>query len=97
MDIAYRHIDLLLLLHSHAALVFINSQPCHRQWHRHRLSPRLHPDAANGLSFEQEIAPNNTITNRHYISAGGMSIAVLTTNGEHTLVAVHSIIYALCD
>jgi RHS repeat-associated protein len=49
-----------------------------------RVTYNLHPDAANGLSFEQEIAENGTISNRHYISAGGMSIAVAVTTSLHT-------------
>jgi RHS repeat-associated protein len=44
----------------------------------------LHPDKANGLSFEQEVAENGTVTNRHYLSAGGMTIGVVTTLGIHT-------------
>jgi RHS repeat-associated protein len=41
----------------------------------------LHPDNAGGLSFEQETAENGTVTNRHYITAGGRVIAVLATTG----------------
>ncbi len=41
----------------------------------------LHPDNAGGLSFEQETAENGTVTNRHYISAGGRVVAVLATTG----------------
>jgi RHS repeat-associated protein len=38
-----------------------------------------HPDNAGGLSFERETAENGSVTNRHYITAGGRVIAVLTT------------------
>ena len=38
----------------------------------------LHPDAANGLSFEQETKGGAT-RYKHYINAGGMAVGVLTT------------------
>lgn len=38
----------------------------------------LHPDAANGLSFEQETKGGST-RYKHYINAGGMVVGVLTT------------------
>ena len=38
----------------------------------------LHPDAANGLSFEQETKGGAT-RYKHYINAGGMVVGVLTT------------------
>ena len=41
----------------------------------------LHPDNQGGLGFESEIAPNGAISNRHYISAGGQTIAVLVSTG----------------
>jgi RHS repeat-associated protein len=41
----------------------------------------VHPDNAGGLSFEQETAENNTVTNRHYISAAGRVVVVLVTTG----------------
>jgi RHS repeat-associated protein len=46
-----------------------------------RVTWYLHPDNAGGLGFEREVASNGTQSNRHYISAGGQSIAVLVTNG----------------
>ena len=39
----------------------------------------MHPDNAGGLSFEQETAENGTVSYRHYITAGGRVIAVLTS------------------
>jgi RHS repeat-associated protein len=39
----------------------------------------LHPDAANGLSFERETKGGST-NYKHYINAGGMVVGVLTTN-----------------
>jgi RHS repeat-associated protein len=39
----------------------------------------LHPDAANGLSFERETKGGVT-SYKHFINAGGMVVAVLTTN-----------------
>lgn len=47
-----------------------------------RVTWMLHPDKANGLGFEQEIG--STISNRHYLSAGGQVVGVLTSVGEHT-------------
>jgi len=47
-----------------------------------RVTWMLHPDKANGLGFEQEIG--STISNRHYLSAGGHVVGVLTSAGEHT-------------
>ncbi|HQR56457.1 MAG TPA: RHS repeat-associated core domain-containing protein [Burkholderiaceae bacterium] len=47
-----------------------------------RVTWMLHPDKANGLGFEQEIG--GTISNRHYLSAGGQVVGVLTSVGEHT-------------
>jgi len=41
----------------------------------------VNPDNAGGLFFEQETAENGTVTNRHYIAAGGRVIAVLATTG----------------
>ncbi|MDH0867597.1 RHS repeat-associated core domain-containing protein [Mitsuaria sp. GD03876] len=46
-----------------------------------RITWYLHPDNAGGLGFEREVASNGTQSNRHYVSAGGQSIAVLVTNG----------------
>ena len=39
----------------------------------------MHPDNAGGLSFEQETAENGTVSYRHYVTAGGRVIAVLTS------------------
>jgi RHS repeat-associated protein len=41
----------------------------------------LHPDKANGLAFEQEVAPDGTVSNRHYVSAWGMTVAMFTSTG----------------
>jgi RHS repeat-associated protein len=42
----------------------------------------FHPDNSGGLGFEHELAPNGTTrSNRHYISAGGATVAVLVTEG----------------
>jgi RHS repeat-associated protein len=41
----------------------------------------LHPDAQGGLAFEHESAPDGTLSNRHYLSAGGMAFAVQVTRG----------------
>ena len=46
-----------------------------------RSTYKLHPDNANGLSFEQE-REGSTVTNRHYVSVGGLTIGMLTTSGE---------------
>lgn len=40
-----------------------------------------HPDNQGGLGFESEAAPSGTISNRHYLSAGGASIGVLVSTG----------------
>jgi RHS repeat-associated protein len=45
----------------------------------------LHPDKAGGLFFEQEFAEagsGGTVSNRHYLSAGGTAIGVLITQGD---------------
>jgi RHS repeat-associated protein len=44
----------------------------------------LHPDNAGGLFFEREqrSGSENSIENRHYLSAGGMVIGVVKTYGE---------------
>ena len=42
----------------------------------------VHPDNAGGLAYENEIAADGTQTNRHYLTAGGMSIGILVTNGD---------------
>lgn len=39
----------------------------------------LHPDGANGLSYEQETDENGVTTNRHYISAGTATVLLTTT------------------
>ncbi len=41
----------------------------------------LHPDNQGGLGFESEVAPSGAISNRHYISAGGQTVAVLVSTG----------------
>jgi RHS repeat-associated protein len=40
-----------------------------------------HPDNQGGLAFESEVAPNGTVSNRHYLSAGGQVIGVLVRAG----------------
>ncbi|HYD79579.1 MAG TPA: RHS repeat-associated core domain-containing protein [Paucimonas sp.] len=45
-----------------------------------RVTWMLHPDAANGLGFESEQS-GGTTSNRHYLTAGGMSIGVLVSTG----------------
>lgn len=47
----------------------------------------LHPDNQGGLGFEREVAANGSLSNRHYISAGGTSIAVLVTTGALPVLA----------
>jgi len=39
----------------------------------------LHPDAANGLGYEQETDETGVTTHRHYISANGATVAHVTT------------------
>jgi RHS repeat-associated protein len=39
----------------------------------------LHPDGANGLSYEQETDENGVTTNRHYLSAGATTVMLTTT------------------
>jgi len=39
----------------------------------------LHPDNQGALSFESETAASGAISNRHYLSAGGQTIAVLVS------------------
>lgn len=41
----------------------------------------VHPDAANGLSFERELR-GTTQLNKHYITVGGSVVGVLTTTGS---------------
>ncbi len=41
----------------------------------------MHPDNAGGLSFESEQGTSGT-SNRHYLTAGGMSIGVLVSTGS---------------
>lgn len=41
----------------------------------------LHPDKTNGLAFEQEVAPDGAVSNRHYVSAWGMTMAMFTSTG----------------
>ncbi|WP_193615794.1 RHS repeat-associated core domain-containing protein [Massilia sp. YMA4] len=45
-----------------------------------RVTWMMHPDAANGLSFEMEEAAGLT-SNRHYLTAGGSVIGVLVSRG----------------
>jgi len=47
----------------------------------------LHPDGANGLSFEQETDEAGVTTNRHYIGAGEATALVTTTSAAPTTVA----------
>ncbi len=42
----------------------------------------LHPDNAGGLGFESEQAIDSTVSNRHYLTAGGASIGVLVSTGN---------------
>ncbi|MBC3873841.1 RHS repeat domain-containing protein [Undibacterium flavidum] len=44
-----------------------------------RITWKLHPDNAGGLSFEREEGPDGT-SNRHYLTAGGISIGVLISS-----------------
>ena len=39
----------------------------------------LHPDNVGGLGFESETAPNGVLSQRHYLSVGGATLAVLVT------------------
>lgn len=47
----------------------------------------LHPDGANGLSYEQEIDESGVATNRHYISAGNSTVLLTTTTAAPTTVS----------
>ncbi|KQU65063.1 MULTISPECIES: RHS repeat-associated core domain-containing protein [unclassified Rhizobacter] len=47
----------------------------------------LHPDGANGLSYEQEIDESGVATNRHYISAGNATVLLTTTAAAPTTVS----------
>jgi RHS repeat-associated protein len=47
----------------------------------------LHPDNQGGLGFESETAPSGAISNRHYLSAGGMAIGVLVSTGALPVLA----------
>lgn len=46
-----------------------------------RVTWMLHPDSEGGLAFESEVAPGGTVSNRHYLTAGGQAIGVLVSNG----------------
>jgi RHS repeat-associated protein len=46
-----------------------------------RVTYKLHPDNAGGLGFEQE-REAGAVVNRHYVSAGGMTVAMVQTAGE---------------
>lgn len=46
-----------------------------------RVTWMLHPDNAGGLSFESETS-GGVVSNRHYLSAGGMSLGVLISRGS---------------
>jgi len=46
-----------------------------------RITWTLLPDNQGGLRFEREIAPSGAQSNRHYLSTGGSTFAVLVTNG----------------
>ena len=51
----------------------------------------VNPDNAGGLFFEQETAENaTTVTNRHYITAGGRVVAVLVTTGAGSTVVTQT-------
>ena len=41
----------------------------------------MHPDNAGGLNFESETAASGTISNRHFLSAGGQAFGVLISTG----------------
>ncbi|HEY4080833.1 MAG TPA: RHS repeat-associated core domain-containing protein [Burkholderiaceae bacterium] len=40
-----------------------------------------HPDNQGGLAFESETEPDGSVTNRHFLSAGGQAIGVLVSTG----------------
>lgn len=46
-----------------------------------------HPDNQGGLAFESETAPSGAVSNRHYLSAGGQSIVVVSTGALPVLSA----------
>ena len=46
-----------------------------------RVTWMLHPDNSGGLSFESETS-GGVVSNRHYLSAGGMSLGVLVSSGS---------------
>lgn len=50
----------------------------------------VHPNNAGGLAFEREQASSGQITNRHYVSAGGVTFAVLTSNETGGATVVNS-------
>ena len=45
------------------------------------------PDSGAGLAFETETTPSGTLNNRHYISAGGQVIVLVTTTALPALTA----------
>ncbi|MBB5383016.1 MULTISPECIES: RHS repeat-associated core domain-containing protein [unclassified Janthinobacterium] len=46
-----------------------------------RVTWMLHPDNSGGLSFESE-TNGSAVSNRHYLSVGGMSLGVLVSSGS---------------
>ena len=52
----------------------------------------VHPDNAGSLAYEHEIAADGSKTNRHYLSAGGMAIGVLITNGDYTAASAVTVV-----
>ncbi|MDT9002474.1 RHS repeat-associated core domain-containing protein, partial [Paucibacter sp. APW11] len=60
--------------HARVLETHVTSEGTRQTWY-------LHPDNQGGLAFESEVAPNGTVSNRHYISAGGQTIAVLVSTG----------------
>jgi RHS repeat-associated protein len=43
-----------------------------------RITWSLHPDNVGGLGFESERSPAGTLSNRHYVSAGGQTVVLVT-------------------
>ncbi|MBI4754216.1 MAG: RHS repeat protein [Betaproteobacteria bacterium] len=41
----------------------------------------VHPDAANGLAYEKYTAPGGAVTHKHFVSAGGQSVAIVELTG----------------
>jgi RHS repeat-associated protein len=52
-----------------------------------RTTVYLHPDNVGGLFYERTTAENGAIENKHYLSAGGGVIGIVSSAGVHTAAA----------